>query len=139
MRLTLFAPLILTACAAMPSGEEPGRGGSGSVPCYGATESWRAWVDAMPGPDGPGLIVTGVVTTPTGGHRTTLTLGPTLRSEPPQQIVNLEIRSMGDTVTAAVTREEVRARFRALPRYGAVIILCNGQEVGRVSPVPTAH
>jgi hypothetical protein len=35
--------------------------------------------------------------------------------------------------------EEVRARFPALPRYGAVVILCNGVEVGRVSPVETVH
>lgn len=84
-------------------------------------------------------MVSGVVTTPTGGHRTVLTLGPALRSEPPQQIVNLEIRAQGDIVTTAVVTEEVRARFPALRRYGAVIIRCNGREVGRVSPVRTAQ
>jgi hypothetical protein len=87
----------------------------------------------------PELVVSGTVTTPTGGHRTYLTLGPTLRSEPPQQIVNLEIKALGDIATMMVVTEEVRGRFRALPRYGAVIIRCNGQEVGRVSPVQTAH
>jgi hypothetical protein len=93
----------------------------------------------MPGPEGPGLIVTGTVTTPTGGHRSVLTLGPTTHSDPPLQFVNLEIRARSEIVTQAVTTEEVRARFPALPRYGAVIILCNGREVGRVSPVEIAH
>ncbi len=139
MRLLLSAPLIAAACAAAPPGGKPDGAGRGSTPCYGSTRDWRAWVDAMPGPERPGLIVTGVVTTPTGGHRTVLTLGPTTRSDPPQQIVNLEIRAQGEIVTAAVVTEEVRARFPALPRYGAVVILCNGVEVGRVSPVETVH
>ena len=91
------------------------------------------------GGESPTLNVTGVVTTPTGGHRSSLTLGPTLRSEPPQQIVNLEIKSQSNIATTVVVTEEVRGSFPALPRYGAVIIRCNGQEVGRVSPVEIAH
>jgi hypothetical protein len=134
----LPAALLAVACAPLPPPDAPAPG-VGDTPCYGSTRDWRAWVDAMPGPQRPGLIVTGTVTTPTGGHRTVLTLGPTTRSEPPLQFVNLEIRAMGEIVTTAVTTEEVRARFPALPRYGAVIILCNGREVGRVSPVETAH
>ncbi|HEX8366222.1 MAG TPA: hypothetical protein VF603_13155 [Allosphingosinicella sp.] len=137
MRAFLLVGLLATACAPVPT-PEPARSG-GNHPCYGSTRDWRAWIDAMPGPERPGLIVTGTVTTPTGGHRSVLTLGPTTRSDPPQQFVNLEIRAQGEIVTAAVTTEEVRARFPALPRYGAVIILCNGREVGRVSPVEIAH
>lgn len=139
-RMRSFLPITLlsAACAPLPPPEEAGPSPS-RHPCYGATRDWRAWVDAMPGPERPGLIVTGTVTTPTGGHRSVLTLGPTTRSDPPQQFVNLEIRALSDIATAAVTTEEVRARFPALPRYGAVIILCNGHEVGRVSPVEIAH
>ena len=139
MRLALLAALTATACAAVPPPEAPPAGPGGTTPCYGSTSNWRAWIDAMPGTERPGLIVVGTVTTPTGGHRSVLTLGPTTRSEPPQQFVNLEIRAQGDIATQAVVTEEVRARFPALPRYGAVIILCNGREVGRVSPVETAY
>lgn len=138
MRLILFAPLFAAACAAAPLLGEPAGSGSASTPCYGSTKDWRAWVDAT-GAGKPELIVSGIVTTPTGGHRTLLTLGPTLRSEPPHQIVHLEIRAQGDIVTNAIVTEEVRARFPALPRYGAIIIRCNDREVGRVSPVVTAH
>ena len=139
MRLILLAPLFLATSAAVPAAQEARNGRIESIPCYGSTKDWRAWIDATPGPQGPGLIVTGIVTTPTGNNRRFLTLGPTLRSEPPQQVVNLEIRGQGDIVTNMVLTEEVRARFPALPRYGAVIIRCNGQEVGRVSPVVTAR
>jgi hypothetical protein len=135
--MILIAPLFLTSYAAVAAGQERGDGLSRTYPCYGSTKDWRAWIDATPGPQGPGLVVTGVVTTPTGNNRTFLTLGPTLRSEPPQQIVNLEIRGQGDVVTNMVVTREVRARFPALPRYGAVVIRCNGQEIGRVSPILT--
>lgn len=137
MRSFLLAGLLAAACTPLPPPEPaptPGR-----YPCYGSTRDWRAWVDAMPGPERPGLIVTGTVTTPTGGHGTALTLGPATRSDPPVQFVNLELRALSDIATTAVTTVEVRARFPALPRYGAVVILCNGREVGRVSPVETAH
>lgn len=139
MRLILLAPLLLTTCAAVAVGQARSSGRSGTVPCYGSTKDWRAWIDTTPGPRGPELVVTGIVTTPTGGHRTFLTLGPTLRSEPPQQIVNLEMRAQGDGVTTMVVTEEVRARFPALARYGSVVVRCNGQEVGRVSPVVAAR
>lgn len=139
MRPHLLAAFLATACAAVPPDEEPAPGRGGNQPCYGSTSNWRAWIDAMPGPEPAGLIVVGTVTTPTGGNRLSLTLGPTLRSDPPQQIVDLQIRREGDMATQAVVTQEVRARFPALPRYGAVIIHCNGQEVGRVSPVDTAH
>ena len=138
MRLILLAPLLLAMSPAPSVGQERGRAPMQTAPCYASTKDWRAWIDATPGPQGPGLVVSGVVTTPTGGHRTSLTLGPTLRSEPPQQIINLEIKAQGDIATMMVVTEEVRARFPALPRYGAVIIRCNGQEVGRVSPVVAA-
>ena len=138
MRLILLAPLSLTAYAAVSAPQERTNGQGGTVPCYGSTKDWRAWIDATPGPQGPGLVVTGIVTTPTGNNRRFLTLGPTLRSQPPQQIVNLEIRGQGNIATMAVVTEEVRARFPALPRYGAVIIRCNGQEVGRVDQVGLA-
>lgn len=138
MRLILLAPLFAATCASASLGQEPAEATSETVPCYASTKEWRAWIDATPGRKGPELVVTGIVTAPTGGHLTVLTLGPTLRSEPPQQIVNLELRALGDIVTNMVVTEEVRARFPALPRYGAVVIRCNDQEVGRVSPVVTA-
>ena len=58
MRLILLAPLSLTAYAAVAAPQERANGQGGTVPCYGSTKDWRAWIDATPGPQGPRLVVT---------------------------------------------------------------------------------
>ena len=138
MRLTLFVPLLLGTSSAAWASQERSTQGGGTTPCYASTRDWRAWIDATAGQEGPALIVTGIITTPTGGHRSLLKLGPKLPGPPPQQIVDLEIRAQGDIVTTMVVIEEVKARFPAVPHHGEVVIQCNGQEVGRVSSVKTS-
>jgi hypothetical protein len=92
----------------------------------------------MPGPNArPTLIVVGDATVPTGGYRMTLTLGPTTRSEPAQQIVHLNVTPPDGMATQAFVTQEVRGDFPGLSRYGAVTIVCNGEQVGRISPVET--
>lgn len=141
MRVALAGSLLLTAAvwgaasASVPATDGP----ADSHSCYGSTKDWRAWIEQ--GPREPELVVAGVVTTPTGGSWNVLTLGQTPWDEPARQIVNLEIRAMGEIVTMAVTTEEVQARFRLPPSFGGpsgagiVIIQCNGKEVGRVRVV----
>ena len=113
-----------------------------TTPCYGSTKDWDAWIEQ--GTHEPELVVTGEVTTPTGGSWNVLTLGPTPWDEPPRQIVDLQIRAMGEIVTLAVETEQVRARFRVPPHFGrgqgagTVIIRCNGKEVGRVPAIRRA-
>lgn len=126
----------LAACATVPAAEAPAEQAGH---CAATTANWRAWVNAMPGPNArPSLIVIGDATVPTGGYRMTLTLGPTTRSEPPQQIVHLTVTPPDGMATQAFVTQEVRGDFPALPRYGAVTIVCNGETVGRISPVESA-
>jgi hypothetical protein len=126
---------IAVACAATPTFVHAADRPITSTPCYGSTKDWRAWIEQ--GATEPELVVAGIVTTPTGGSWNVLTLGRTPWDEPARQIVSLEIRGMSEIVTAAVTTEEVRGRFRLPPHFrgpsgtGTVIIECNGKEVGR--------
>lgn len=138
---------VIPACAAAIAAAVPvpghASGEAAETPaCYGSTKDWDAWIEQ--GADEPELVVTGEVTTPTGGSWNVLTLGPTPWDEPPRQIVDLQIRAMGEIVTLMVTTEKVRARFRVPPHFGpgqdagTVIIHCNGKEVGRVVKVRRA-
>ena len=127
--------LLLAACPSLAESRSAEERQSAGYPCYGQTRDWKAWVEEGPEPGRPELVVTGIVTTPTGHNRRSLTLGPATRSDPPHQTVELQIKGNGDIVTTVVVTEEVRERFPALPRYGAVIITCNGNVVGRVQPV----
>jgi hypothetical protein len=136
MRSAPFGVLLAMVLGALPTQSDA----IASTRCYASTKGWRAWIE--PAANEPELIVTGVVTTPTGGSWNILTLGPTPWNEPPRQFVNLEIRAMGNIVTNAVTTETVKAHFRLPPHFGArsgrglVIIQCNGKEVGRVLAIP---
>ena len=103
--------------------------------CYARTKDWRAWVERSSNEGRRQLVVAGIVTTPTGLNRRYLKLGSVIGSKHPQQVVELEIRAIADIATMAVETHEVRGRFAALPRYGSVVIRCNGENVGRVSPV----
>jgi nitrous oxide reductase accessory protein NosL len=131
------AAAALAACATIPAAEAPPAQQANACPA--STANWRAWVNAMPGPNArPTLIVIGDATVPTGGYRMSLTLGATMRSEPAQQIVHLNVTPPDGMATQAIVTSEVRGDFPGLPRYGAVTIVCNGEQVGRISPVETA-
>ncbi len=137
MRSLVFACSL--AIAASPAIAGPADPAVETTPCYGSTKDWDAWI--QPGTFEPELVVTGEVTTPTGGSWNVLTLGRTPWDEPPRQVVDLQIRGMGEIVTNVVTTEVVRARFRVPPHFGGqsgagmVIIECNGKEVGRIPAV----
>ena len=125
---------LLASCATVPPPDKA----PGSCPAM-STSNWRAWINAMPGPQRPQLIVTGDVTVPTGGYAMALRLGPTLRNEPPTQHVVLELTPPSGPATQAVTTREVRGSWPALPRYGSVVIRCGGDLIAEISPVETAH
>ena len=126
------AALALAACAT-PAPQPAG------VCLIASSEGWRAYVDAMPGPERPRLVVTGRVTVPTGGWRLELVLGPTRESDPPVQEVILRADPPAGPATQAIVTHEVTETFRALPRYGAVVVRCGGEVVAEISPVDTAH
>ncbi|MDP8993971.1 MAG: hypothetical protein M3N07_03155 [Pseudomonadota bacterium] len=116
------------ACATQPEPDD------GACP-IAASEGWRAWIDAMPGPEPQRLIVTGRVTVPTGGWRLSLELGPTREIDPPVQEVVLRAEPPTGGATQAIVTHEVTGRFRALPRYGAVVVRCGGETLAEISPV----
>jgi hypothetical protein len=132
---TAAAASALLGCAAVPA--EP-TGPAGACPIAGSRD-WRAWVNAMPGPDRPRLIVIGEVTVPTGGWQLSLELGATREIDPPVQEVVLRAVPPSGAATQAIVTREVRGDFLALPRYGAVVVRCGSEVIAEISPVETAH
>ena len=139
----MIMPALLGLAAMQSMGAaSPGEAAS-KYPCYGKTKEWRAAIEL--GSREPELVVSGVVTTPTGSNWNVLTLGQTPWDLPVRQIVELEIRGMSDLVTNAVTTETVMGRFRLPPHFGGqpggglVVIRCNGKEVGRAWAAGNPH
>ena len=128
------AMFLLVAACSLPaqSGER------GACPIAGSSD-WWAGVDAMPGPRPPRLIVTGKVTTPSGGYRLALERGPVQEIDPPVQQVNLVVRPPSGGATDALVVHEVRGEFPALERYGAVTISCSNTVLADIRNVGRAH
>ena len=104
-----------------------------------STSNWRAWIDAMPGPERPHLIVNGQVTVPTGGYRIALAPGAVREIDPPVQEFVLTVDPPDGPATQAMVTHEVVRRMPALPRYGAVVVRCGSEIVAEISPIGTAH
>ena len=135
--LPLATALLLSACATA----SVQAGAASACPIIGSSD-WAAWVDAMPGPDRPRLLVTGKATVPHGGYVASLALGAVLEIHPPIQEVELVLGSRhgrGVPVTAMVETHEVRGEFPALQSYGAIRIRCRDQIIAEISPVGRAH
>lgn len=134
--LLILPAFLLASCETVPPGEEA----PGSDACAAITSgNWAAWINAMPGPEGPRLIVTGDVTVPTGGWQVSLELGPTMRSQPPIQIVDLRLTPPGEMATQALVTHQARGRFPAYPAYRSVVVRCGDRELANISPVEMAH
>ena len=128
------APIAAAALAGCATAAPPAAG-----PCpIAASEGWRAYVNAMPGPERPRLVVTGRVTVPTGGWRLGLARGPLREIHPPVQEVILEAEPPRGPASQAIVTQEVAGTFPALPQYGAVIVRCGGEVLAEISPVETA-
>ncbi|QIL01930.1 hypothetical protein G7078_03405 [Sphingomonas sinipercae] len=130
------AAFLLTGCAAYPPAVDPTAAG---CPIAGSSD-WAAWVNAMPGPNAqPTLIVTGKVTTPTGGYR--VEFDPqalSRRSEPVQMVATLRVTPPTGFATQALVTHDVRGQWASPAKVGAVDIVCDGQLLQRISPVTTA-
>ena len=134
--LAAATALMLTACATYPSDVAPPA--AASCPISGSSD-WAAWVNAMPGPTGPSLIVIGKVTTPTGGYR--VEFDPMVishRSYPVQIVATLRVTPPAGPATQAVVTHDVRGQWPQSGPVGAVDIVCAGQLLARISPVQTA-
>jgi hypothetical protein len=127
------AALALAACVT----PVPERGGRACP--IASSEGWRAYVDAMPAPGRPRLVVTGRVTVPTGGWRLALVLGPTREIHPPVQEVMLRAEPPSGSASRAMVTHEVTGTFHALPSYGGVVVRCGRDVIAEISPVGVAH
>ena len=132
--LTMAAASLLGACQAVPAPPQDARG----CPIM-ASSDWFAGVDAMPGPSGPRLVVTGKVTVPTGGYRFEWADFRVAESYPVQVFAELRPIRPAGPATQAVTTQEVRGEWPLSPPVGSVTISCGGQVLASISPVGTAH
>ena len=153
-RALLFAPLALLCACAQPSNmvSDPNRpvssddpappsrpdGPTAACPILESSE-WAAWVNAMPGPDRPTLIVTGKVTVPTGGWRLTLEAGPIQESYPAVQRVELRATPPSGAATQALVTHEVRGEFGYNQEIGAVAVRCGSRALATISSIEKAY
>lgn len=111
-----------------------------------ASEGWAAWVSAMPGTDAPRLIVTGTVTLPTPAYTVTFELGVSDRSERLVQEVDLTATPPSMVVAQVLRDYELRLDVPSLELidantapYGAIRVVCAGQEIALIEPVEVAQ
>lgn len=107
---------------------------------------WAAWVNAMPGLDGPSLIVTGVVTLPTPGYSVTLEEGISDRSARPVQVVQLTAQPPATDAAQMLSDYDVRFEMPspapvdgATAPFTAVRVVCGAEEIARIEPVEVAQ
>ena len=136
--LILASALSLGSCAAVPP---PPQGPVGSMEC-GITGSsdWKAWVNAMPGPNArPTLIVTGKVTVPIGGYRFEWRDMRVMESYPVQVAIELGAIPPAGGATQAVVTHDVRGQWPIDPPVGSLTVRCGDMVLARIAPVETAH
>ena len=134
--LAAATALLLTGCATFPAAAPPA---SAACPIAGSSD-WAAWVNAMPGPTGPSLIVTGKVTTPTGGYSLGFESDLIRRESYPVQIAaTLRVIPPAGPATQAVVTHDVRGQWPSAEPVGSVDVVCGNQVLARISPVQTAH
>ncbi|HXH52131.1 MAG TPA: hypothetical protein VNH53_01710 [Sphingomicrobium sp.] len=141
MKQHIFTSAAVAAAAAMLAACEsyPVPGPVGGCPIT-SSDSWNAWVNAMPGPGArPTLIVTGRVTTPTGGYQPALQLEQVAESHPVQVFVRLHPNPPAGPATQALVTHDVRGQWPMSPPVGSVTVRCGNQVLARISPVETAH
>lgn len=105
------------------------------------SRDWRAWINAMPGPDArPRLMVTGTVIAPTGGYQ--MTFEPYLQireSYPAQAFATLRVTPPQGPATQAITSHNLRWEWPLTQQIGSVEIRCGSDTLATISPVETAH
>lgn len=105
-----------------------------------SASDFAAWVNAMPGPGRrPTLIVTGKVTTPTGGYRVLFTDLRVAESNPVQVTAELAAVPPDGMASQAVMTHEVRGSWPITPPVGSVTVRCGVKTLARISPVETAY
>ncbi|HEY1606293.1 MAG TPA: hypothetical protein VGF77_11935 [Allosphingosinicella sp.] len=131
----LFLPLLAGGCLMLPVVEE-----HVYSTCHALGSSdWDAHVERIPDHHNrpvlkPILLVSGKVIVP-GGTSASLDLGPVQKLDAPVQQILVRTDPPGGKAAQAPTIVEVRGRFPALKRYGAVIIRCGDGTMAIVKPI----
>ena len=135
----LTAALALASCATVEAHAPLGPDGGAECPIVGSSD-WRAWVNAMPGPNArPTLIITGKVTVPPGGYRFTWRDMRVMESYPVQVAIDLQSIPPAGPATQAVVTHDIRGEWPISPPVGSMTILCGDMVLARIAPVETAH
>ena len=125
--------LAVGACQAVPPPI------SMACPVVGSSD-WKAWVNAMPGPNMQSkLIATGKVTLPTGGYTFRWGAPRVMESYPVQVSVELIPIPPAGPATQALATHDVRGEWPMQPPVGALNVTCGDMVLGRISPVETAR
>ena len=134
------------AAADEQAGNAAGEAGQDNACPVLASSDWAAGVNAMPGPDGARLIVTGTVTLPGPGYSVALEQGISDRSARPVQAVQLSAERPAPDASQVATDYEVRFEMpSAAPVDGttapftAVRVVCGDEELARIEPVEVAQ
>lgn len=102
-----------------------------------SSSNWNAWIDAMPGTEGPKLIVTGTVVAPTGGYTFAWRDLRRMESDPVQIVAELEALPPDGMATQALDSHDLRGEWAQSPPVGSVTITCGSRTLARISPVKT--
>lgn len=105
------------------------------------SSGWTAWINAMPGPGGrPILIVTGKVTTATGGYQVAFDRVMQIRkAAPPQAFVTLEVAEPTGPASGAVVTHQVRWEWPLNQPIGSVVVRCGQETLAEITNIQTAY
>lgn len=137
---SIIGLVLLTSCSSTPSNDDiVDSNPIAQISACPKTQpqDWQAWVNRMPGPDGPKLHITGSVTFSDPGLSASLILGPLDRRRPPvQRILMKTNKSVEDTADKRL----VSANFPAFAAsYKSIIIVCGDQNLVTISDIEVAH
>ena len=104
------------------------------------SSDWVAWLNKMPGPNGPSLHIAGKIVVPTPGYTVTVKKGPLDRRQPPAQRLKLELTPPTGMVAQVITTQEIKAAFPTnLSAYRAVIIGCGDKVLATIDKVESVY
>lgn len=107
-----------------------------------SSRDWTAWINRMPGPNNrPMLVVTGKVTTATGGYQVAFDRYLQIRKGyPPQAFATLNVASPGTApVSQAQVVHEVRWEWPMNQPIGSVIVRCGDKTLAEITRIQTAY
>lgn len=106
-----------------------------------SSREWTAWINRMPGTGAPTLVISGKVTTPTGGYQVAFDQRIQIRrGYPAQAFVTLNVASPGGApVSQAVVTHEVRWEWPLNQPVGSVVVSCGDKTLAEITRIQTAY